>query len=388
MNVKLTEIEVKNFKSIHYLNLKLENLNILIGANDAGKSNFLDIFRFISEFFIMGHHAFDNKRGGFWDVISKYTENNYTENNYLSFKLFGKIAPKHDFQYLLEFHDVKSRFNINRESFLIRKEGESWEKLLNYEEGGEKFLISEEKNPLPFHSETEGFRKTSILCTSTTKYSNPLTWEFINSMIDLGYFNFRPQILTEPCTLTEDLKLEDNGKNLPTVLQNFYNEFPTKFKEYEETIHNLYSQYEFLRLKFLPPTKIYFSLEDREGKKFPMWILSDGLIKCLCILYLFHSPKPHSILLLEEPEASIHPHLLNNIFDFILTLSDKTQIFIATHSPYFLNSATINDLLYVYKKEGSTNVKRIDQSDIPIELQREFKPGELYYSGFLDPEES
>jgi predicted ATPase len=307
----------------------------------------------------------------------------------MSFNLFGKIETEYEFQYLIEFQKkIKGSINVNRESFQVRKKGENWEKILNYNEGGEKFLINEDKDPLAFPLESEGFRQNSILCTGTTKYTNPLTWKFINSLIEIGYFNFRPPILTEPCTLTEDLKLEDNGKNLPTVLQNFYNEFPTKFMEYVETINNLYPQYKFVKLKLIPPTKIYFYLEDKEEKKFPMWILSDGLIKCLVILYLFYSPKPHSILLFEEPEASIHPYLLGRIFDFILTLSDKTQIFIATHSPYFLNSATINDLIYIYKKGGSTEAKRINQSDIPKELQKEFKPGELYYSGFLDPEES
>jgi predicted ATPase len=382
MDVKLTKIKIKNFKSYQNVDVELDNLNILIGPNDAGKSNFLDAFNLISDFFKVGSIAFD-KRGGFLDIISKYSE-----DRSLSFELTGIIASTYQFQYSLEFDSIKVLIYINRESFQVRSESDNWKKILDYNERGEKFLISEDKNDhLPIYPEGDGHRKISILRSCTTQISNPLAWKFIDFMNNIGVFNFRSQILTLPCLLTEDLKLEDNGKNLPVVLQNFYNEYPEKFNQYVETIHNLYPQYEFLRLKLVPPTQIYFYLEDKSENKFPMWTLSDGLIKCLCMLYLFYSPKPHSIILFEEPEATIHPYLLNRLFDLILTISTKSQIFIATHSPYFLNSSKVNDLIYVYKKGGLTRIRRINLSDIPKDLQQEFKPGELYYSGFLDPEE-
>ena len=46
---RLDRIKVAGFKSIEQLELPLKDLNIFIGANGAGRSNFIGLFKFVHE---------------------------------------------------------------------------------------------------------------------------------------------------------------------------------------------------------------------------------------------------------------------------------------------------------------------------------------------------
>lgn len=64
----IKRLRVKNYKSLKYLDLQLKPLTVLVGANNAGKSNILDAFQFLGEFVQQGQGAV-NKRGGFPDMV-------------------------------------------------------------------------------------------------------------------------------------------------------------------------------------------------------------------------------------------------------------------------------------------------------------------------------
>ena len=61
--------------------------------------------------------------------------------------------------------------------------------------------------------------------------------------------------------------------------------------------------------------------------------LSDGTLRYLCLLAALLSPAPPPLLALNEPEASIHPDLLEPLAGLILRASQHSQLWITTHSP-------------------------------------------------------
>ena len=60
----INQIEVRNFKTFRYQKIALGNFNVLVGANAAGKSNFLQIFQFISDITQHGLNNAISMQGG------------------------------------------------------------------------------------------------------------------------------------------------------------------------------------------------------------------------------------------------------------------------------------------------------------------------------------
>ena len=80
--MKIDEITVEGYKSIKSLkNFKLNNINILIGANGAGKSNFISIFKMLNYMFLetLQRHTQDKGPDNFLYYGRKITEKIYLE---------------------------------------------------------------------------------------------------------------------------------------------------------------------------------------------------------------------------------------------------------------------------------------------------------------------
>ena len=80
--MRLDTIEVTGFKSIRELKLKLHRLNVLIGANGAGKSNFIALFRLLNEMAEQRFQLFVRQQGGA-DGVSSLRPKEHRYNDYL-----------------------------------------------------------------------------------------------------------------------------------------------------------------------------------------------------------------------------------------------------------------------------------------------------------------
>jgi predicted ATP-dependent endonuclease of OLD family len=87
-----------------------------------------------------------------------------------------------------------------------------------------------------------------------------------------------------------------------------------------------------------------------------IWTMSNGtsvlvffitLINWLNLSYSERSYNQPHVLLLDETDAIVHPTILNEFIELLRGLSKKVQIFITTHSPYFLNGFERNEIYYI-----------------------------------------
>lgn len=157
-----------------------------------------------------------------------------------------------------------------------------------------------------------------------------------------------------PVLIEPDPHLHPAGNNLSAVLFSLMTEHPDAWEEL--TLH----------LRSAVPTLTSLNVKSRGGKGMVMAVvreqgldeeltladLSDGTLRLLGWLALALSPNMPPLVCIDEPEIGIHPRALPVLAGALKVASARSQILIATHSPYFLSHFAIEDIAVMRKEEG------------------------------------
>ena len=118
-------------------------------------------------------------------------------------------------------------------------------------------------------------------------------------------------------------------------------------------------------------------------------LLSDGTLRVLSIIVEIIASNPSSTIIIEEPEAQIHPAMLAKLLNEIETYTYGENLIVSTHSPQVVSWARPEKINLVYRKDGRTFVRKLGEDDIHnviTYLSEEGDLGEWIYSGILDDE--
>ena len=122
------------------------------------------------------------------------------------------------------------------------------------------------------------------------------------------------------------------------------------------------------------------------GAQFAASDVSDGTLRALgTLIAAYQRPRP-SLMVIEEPEASIHPGALGVILDVLWAASRSSQVVVTTHSPEILDAKWIRDrhLRLVSWDEGTTRIDEMAPSVKRAMSKHKFGAGELLRSNALD----
>ena len=115
--------------------------------------------------------------------------------------------------------------------------------------------------------------------------------------------------------------------------------------------------------------------------------VSDGTIKMFAYLVLLHDPDPHPLLCVEEPENQLYPGLLLELAEEFrdYAIRGRGQVMVSTHSPDFLNALDVDEVFWLVKKNGYTQVHRArDDAQIVTYMNDGDKMGYLWKQGFFE----
>ena len=114
--------------------------------------------------------------------------------------------------------------------------------------------------------------------------------------------------------------------------------------------------------------------------------ISDGTLRALGLVLAVYQKSTPSVMVIEEPEATIHPSALGVVLDLLRSASCKTQVIVTTHSPDVLDAKWIEDknLRIVDWRDGATSIRSISDSSREALRQHLMLAGELLRSNALD----
>jgi predicted ATPase len=378
----ITKIIIKRFRSFPSATLIFDNPLFVVGRNGSGKSNLSDAFSFVSEAMASPLQAVFDRRGGIGAVRNRSSgQQSFPPNLGLAFE-FGPVNGMEGGRFAFEVKALPNYgYRIVHEQCLVRrKDGTRWwfDRTDKWKSNVEGLTPALESSALamPLVGGDERFAPIFRVLGAMRVYS------------------IQPAKLREMQDPDSGVALKPDGSNAASVLQELMrgegaNATRTEINRILESVvpaTNAVSP-----KKHGNKLSLSFSQEWGEKKKltFDAFNMSDGTLRSLgLIMAVFQKPSP-SLLVIEEPEATIHPGALGAVLDLIRKAAKTMQVVVTTHSPELLDATWITDanLRIVSWQEGASHLLLPSEATRTAMRQHLMGAGELLRSNALHADE-
>ena len=347
-------IRIKGFKSIRDTEkLSLRHLNVLIGSNGAGKTNFVSVFKLLNNVVEKRLQLFVAQSGGansFLHFGSKVTSSieislNFGQNSYVI-----ELSPSQD------------------DSFVFTKE------------------ICYFKSPQyskPYSENLGAGHKETQLIEEMRRNPGKVANYVFNNLSGWKVYHFHDTSDSAKVKQTGDLNdnaiLRADASNLAAFL---YWMRETRRDYYElivKTIRLAAPFFDDFNLRPSPLNNKKIQLEWREkgsDSYFNAHTLSDGTLRFICLSTLLLQPTLPSTILIDEPELGLHPYAITLLANLLQSAAEKTQVIVSTQSVPLVNQFTPEDIIVVDREDGQSVFKQLDKQSTEHWLE-EYGLGDL-----------
>ncbi len=373
---------------------KLTRLVVVIGKNGVGKSTLFDAFGFLSDCLKAGvEEACDLKqRGGFKKIISMGS------NEPIRFEIYYRESPnERPITYELEIDiDESDRPYVKSERLRQRRKGMSKGQpfsFLNLENGkgvAWKGTSYGEEESEKVSVELTDARHLGIATYGVLK-EHPRIAAF-RSFLEGWYLSyFDPNAARSLPMAGPQKHLNIRGDNLGNVVQYMERENPEQFREILNKIASKIPGISNISTKKTDDGRLLLQFNDK-GFKEPFYAqkMSDGTLKLFAYMLLIEEPLQRSFICIEEPENGLYHKLLETLAnEFRQHANDrksKSQVFITTHSPYFVDALSPEEVWILEKQQdGFSSIRRAsDDKIVKSFIEEGIQLGSLWYSDYLD----
>jgi predicted ATPase len=373
----IKKIRVKNFKSFKDLELNIGKVNILIGANGSGKSNFVQIFRFLRDIVKDGLEKAISIQGE-----TKYLRNvniDISENLLIEIMLATEEIP---YSVFIEFtedgygyckivnnnHIVEYKPNINgpgKTIYFNIEETLALNEKINIEKSdGSKIALSEKQTSAQSEMGNSIDFKSICIC------------------------NFDPKLSKMAVPIFVKADLEEDGSNLVIFIKKILDD-PEKKRMFLNLVSYLLPDIEDIKVDKFTETHYYLRIKEKYSDKdyLPAPLISDGTINALgLIVALYFQESP--LIIIEEPDRGFHPSLISRVIGMMKDAAEygNKQIIVTTHSPEMVRHADPKNVLLVSRNEkGFSSIKKpYRKKDVKIFLENGMRLSDLYVDELLE----
>lgn len=307
-------IEISGYKSIRECKLQLGAVNVLIGANGAGKSNFLSFFELVHAIYNQKLGAFTLKKGGANHLLYKSSKKTDT--------IYGQIVfnCRNGFEFSLVPTD-QGKLSISESRV-------SW----NYDKS-----LADLKNWKSWEVDKEVLE--SDLKTGKGQASG--VRDYVKAYLsNFGVYHFHDtspnSALRSSAKVNDNVYLDADGGNLAAYLYRIQETAPKDFIKIEAVIKLVAPFFHSFRLI---PDRLNRDLVSLEWEAlnsdgyFDVSDFSDGTLRFIALSTLLLQPDLPSVIMVDEPELGLHPTAVKMLYELIRKASLSSQIIIATQSP-------------------------------------------------------
>ncbi len=365
----INRIKIENFKSIKDLDIRLRPINILIGANGVGKSNFIEIFKLLNQ-------------------IYEQKLQEYIGNDIDSLLYFGRKKSTY-LKLLIEF-GVENLNAILIEILPIKNSNGGYIKELSdffYREGN--FYL--EDNPFDndyglsnhYVVRNENLVESNLKNNEYRRYAGRLYY-VIEHLKGFKIYHFHDTSNTSPLKapsqINDNRYLAENGRNLAAYLYYLQEKHPKSFKQIEFIVRSVAPFFDRFDLQpdRLNEKQIELRWQEKESDfPFSAYHLSDGTLRFIALATLFLQPEPPKIIIIDEPELGLHPFAIHKLAGLIKKASVSSQIIISTQSVTLVDNFSADDIITVDRKEKQS-VFTLQTSENLEDWLKEYTIGDIW----------
>jgi predicted ATPase len=357
---RLEKVVIRGFRSIREMVLQLRPLNILIGANGAGKSNLVSFFKMFNE--MMG--------GRLQQFVA-------TSGRAQSLLHFG---PKVTSQ-MEAILDFTTDYGINTYQMRL------------FHAAGDTLIFAEET--IRFHqsgyprprevSLGAGHQETSVIDEAEQGGGMARTIRHLLNNCRVYHFHDTSPTaaIRQYCYIGDNRWLMPNAGNLAAVMFRLKTQNGgTAYSRIVKTIRMIAPFFEDFDLSPSAENGHDIILNWRHvesAQVFGPHQLSDGTLRAMCLVALLLQPEDElpAVIIVDEPELGLHPYALNVIASLFKKASRYSQILISTQSSSFLDNFDPEDIVIVSRNNKESTFRRLDAGELDAWLD-EYSLGEIW----------
>jgi predicted ATPase len=381
---RIEYLKVENYRALKEVELKdLTPLTVLLGPNGSGKSTLFDVFSFLSECFQYGlRHAWD-RRGRARELRTRGA------NGPIVFELKYRERPG---QPIITYHlalDEGVKGPVVVEEWLHWRRGQRGRpfRFLEYHEGQGRAVSGEMPDEADQRVEIP-LRSPDLIAVNTLgQFAEHPRVAALREFITDWYISYlsiddargQPEAGPHP-------RLSKSGDNLANVVQYLKEQHPARLERIFAVLRQRIPRLEAVQADSMPDGRLLLQIKDAPFDQ-PVFarFASDGTLKMLAYLTVLYDPDPPQFVGIEEPENFLHPRLLPGLAEECRAASERTQLLVTTHSPFFLSGMRPQEVRVLYRDEhGYTqSVRASDIRGVPEQMEAGASLGHLWMEGYF-----
>jgi predicted ATPase len=391
-------IKIEGFRSFRQIELDLSPLSVLIGPNNGGKSNFLDLMSLMSEAGQGRLAKGIDSRGGFGSVLFGSTWKGEILFEFRFRRISSSLLEPPPNLPRREELDVRYKVALTLDFIDIDVVEELTSEITSQSPRRVSYMRRDSKGCI-FRStgtgrgeaaeESKVLESGSELAIFQVKdlYSYPIPYKLLKQLQEWTLYrdiNVGPESPVRlPALLRPTTRLSENGANLSSVLHSIQQRNRDIWEEILELLHTACPEFQDIRIPG----------EGGDGKVVLRWyeppfekegvtpnLLSDGTLKFLCLIAILKSPDPPPLICIDEPELGLHPDWIKLVAEMMQSAATRTQLIVATHSPEIVARLDPEQVIITEKENGETHLRQLDRRELEKWL-KEFNLSDLWLAG-------
>jgi len=424
--MKIRKILIDNFKSFNKTEIEFGNVNLIIGANAAGKSNFIQIFELLKLI----------KNKGIQKAVSEMGDIDALKN-------FNSDKRNFEIKIEIEINEEVNREEISETTFIARRRDKILYEIEFIIKGDNKFQIREDLKFIEFLAEFVNNNEVKRLTTNfeygvknkfgkfetypnelkfnTTTLSsgelfkpnieNPFHRKFIEELnksyseksvleypgvfiprelFDFGVFNFNPNLAKLPNKERGEIELQKDASNLTRLIYIILKDEINK-EQFNADVSAILTFIENVEVKQIEGI-LYLKIKETISKtKTDGQLLSDGTINIISFIVALYNQN-NSTIFIEEPEKGIHPSLISDLVNKFYDVAKykNKQIFFTSHNEEILKNiyheTELKDIFLINRNEKGFSIieKPETKKMVKAFLKNDMGIDELFINNLLD----
>lgn len=395
--MKIESIRLKNYKVFRDVHLKdIPSFLVVVGANGSGKSTLFDVFGFLHDCLKGTVRQALDKRGRFREVLSREADG---DTILIEIKYRMLITGTERLvTYSLEIGELSGSPIVQRE-VLRYKRGRygSPFHFLDFAAGQGYAITNEEdfnKADEDLEREVQKVGPDTLAIKGLGQFERFKAANAFRQLIESWHvsdFHISAARGRKEAAGNSE-HLSETGDNLPRVAQYLFEQHPETFRRILDIMARRVPGVASVEPRLMDDGYLTLRFQDGSFKTpFLDRYVSDGTIKMFAYLVLLHDPRPHPLLCVEEPENQLYPRLMGELAEeFRLYATRGGQVLVSTHSPDFLNAVGLDEVCWLVKRQGGTEIRRArDDAQTAAYMAEGDQMGHLWKQGFfegVDPE--
>jgi len=326
---QLKRIVIKGYKSIKDCDLELKNINVLIGSNGAGKSNFISVFELLQSILEKELSYYAEKKG-----VNTLFYNGLKTTNSIKLKTYYK-----------------------------------W-----YSHSCE-IELSENNTPI-IRDERMSVENGSFFAPPSDAYEKH-TWRIYHFHDTSPSARIKSEHNISNCAV-----LMQDARNLAAFLYRLRERYSAQYQKIIKTVQRIAPYFKDFILEPNEHNSEHIVLQwQQKGCEdiFNASQLSDGTLRFICLATLLLQPEnlQPATIIIDEPELGLHPYAITIFAELVKKSAVKKQLILATQSVELLDHFEPNDVIVVDRKSGGSEFKRLETEQLAAWLD-DYTLGELW----------